>query len=63
MGNLVRITFPDGKIPPLTEEQKREAELAMERPINYEDIPPLSDAQLARLRRVNGLREERVSIG
>ncbi len=50
MGSIV---IKNGVFPPLTDEQKKEIEAAKHCPINYDDIPPLSDEQLARMVRVN----------
>ena len=52
MGNLTRMRLPK-TLPPLTEAEKRELQEAMNRPIDYSDIPPLTDAQLARMHRVH----------
>ena len=57
-----RVIIKNGKFPPLTEEQKREIEEARKRLINYEDIPPLTDEQLARMQRVNAHKETKVSV-
>ena len=57
-----RVIIKNGKFPPLTEEQKREIEEARKRPINYEDIPPLTDEQLARMQRVNAQKETKLSM-
>ena len=51
MSNLIRVRMPK-TIPPLTEAEKKELSDAMKRPINYDDIPPLTDEQLARMKRV-----------
>ena len=52
MSNLVRVRLPK-TLPPLTEAEKQELSDAMKRPINYDDIPPLTDEQLARMHRVH----------
>ena len=52
MGNLIRMHLPK-TLPPLTEAEKRELQEAMNRPIDYSDIPPLTDEQLARMHRVH----------
>ena len=54
MGSII---IKNGNFPPLTEAQKKEIEAAMKRPINYDDIPPLSDEQLARMKRVNEVKK------
>ena len=51
MSNLIRVRMPK-TLPPLTEAEIRELSDAMKRPINYDDIPPLTDEQLARMKRV-----------
>ena len=52
MGNLIRIRMPK-TLPPLSDKEKQELADAMKRPINYDDIPPLTDEQLARMHRVH----------
>ena len=52
MSNLTRVRMPK-TLPPLSDAEKRELSEAMKRPINYEDIPPLTDEQLARMQRVH----------
>ena len=52
MSNLTRIRLPK-TLPPLTEAEKQELAEAMNRPINYSDIPPLTDEQLAKMHRVH----------
>ena len=53
MGNLIRVCMPK-TLPPLSDAEKRELSEAMKRPINYEDIPPLTEEQLARMQCVHG---------
>jgi hypothetical protein len=52
MSNLTKIRLPK-TLPPLTESEKQELADAMKRPINYDDIPPLTDKQLAKMHRVH----------
>ena len=55
MSSLVRITYPDGKMPPLTDAQINEIEDAASRPIVYDnDCPKLTKEQLKQFRRVHG---------
>ena len=47
----MKMTFEIGKMPPLTDEQKRELEALAKMPddkINYDDIPPITEEQFAR---------------
>ena len=48
MGSII---IKRGNMPPLTPEQIKETEDGAKRPINYDDIPPLTDEQLARMKR------------
>ena len=48
-----KVIIKNGVFPPLTKEQKKEIEAAKKRPINYDDIPPLTDEQLSKMQRVN----------
>ena len=57
-----RVVIKNGKFPQLTEEQKREVEEAMTLPIDYSDIPSLSDEELERMRRVSESQDMRISI-
>ncbi|MBO4853301.1 MAG: hypothetical protein J5477_06695 [Schwartzia sp.] len=52
MSNLIRVRLPK-TLPPLTEAEKQELADAMKRPINYDDIPPLTNEQLAKMHRVH----------
>ena len=49
MGSII---IRRGQMPPLTPEQVRELEEGAKRPINYDDIPPLTKEQLGRMQRV-----------
>ena len=47
---IVSYTYGDGEMPKLTEEQKQRLQALAERPdseIDYSDIPPMSDEELA----------------
>ena len=47
----MKMTFEIGKMPPLTDEQKRELEALDKMPdeqINYDEMPPITDEQFAR---------------
>ena len=57
-----RVVIKNGKFPQLTEEQKREVEEAMTLPIDYSDIPSLSDEDLERMRRVSESQDMRIYI-
>ena len=52
MSNLIRVRLPK-TLPPLTEAEKQELAEAMSRPIDYSDIPPLTDEQLSKMHRVH----------
>ena len=47
------LTIKKGKFPPLTASQISMLDALKDRPINYEDIPPLTDEQLIRMRRIS----------
>ena len=51
MSNIIRVRMPK-VLPPLTGTEKQEIANATKRPINYDDIPPLSDEDLKCMRRV-----------
>ena len=43
MGKIVRYKYELGKLPPLTGKQKKELKALKDRPIDFSDIPPLTE--------------------
>ena len=59
MGSLI---VKRGQSIELTKEQLKELEELEQRPINFDDIPPLTDEQLARMQRVNEHSDLKLSV-
>ena len=53
--------FTDKKIPPLTAEQIAELDALKDREIDYSDIPPLTEKEIARFR-ANIMRRKKLNI-